>query len=146
MGDDPVTEFRDQEMAKMRVHAEWLSTSTATGSNVWTPTGRALYRILRPTFVLDWLDGRGNIAEIDSLRATLAAERAEGERLRDALELVQRSALTGAISMTVALREIRAVARTALARPSPTEHEHRYPQPNGQGFHPDQCLDCLEWK
>ncbi len=30
--------------------------------------------------------------------------------------------------------------------PSPTEHEHRYPQPNGQGFHPDQCLDCLEWK
>lgn len=23
---------------------------------------------------------------------------------------------------------------------------HRYPPPNGQGFHPDQCLDCLAWR
>lgn len=26
------------------------------------------------------------------------------------------------------------------------EHEHRYPEPNDQGFPVDQCLDCGRWR
>ena len=42
--------------------------------------------------------------------------------------------------------DLAATAILRILQTEPVPCEHHYPEPNGQGFNPDQCLNCQEWR